>query len=86
MIKVDKIISATWIFTGEDQDKVLFDHSIVVNDKKIRDIQPTIKAHQIYEADETYQLSNHMTLNNTDNLRHLKWVLKHDCLISFRTC
>ena len=62
MIKVDKIISATWIFTGEDQDKVLFDHSIVVNDKKIRDIQPTIKAHQIYEADETYQLSNHILL------------------------
>ena len=62
MIKVDKIISATSIFTGEDQDKVLFDHSIVVNDKKIRDIQPTIKAHQIYEAVETYQLSNHILL------------------------
>ena len=62
MIKVDKIISATWIYTGEDQDKVLFDHSIVVSDQKIRDIQPTIKAHEMYEAEETYQLSDHILL------------------------
>ena len=39
MIKVDKIISATWIFTGEDQDSVLIDHSLVVTDKKIQDIK-----------------------------------------------
>ena len=51
MIKVDKIISATWIYTGEDQDKVLFDHSIAVSDQKILDIQPTIKAHEMYEAE-----------------------------------
>ena len=62
MIKVDKIISATWIYTGEDQDKVLFDHSIVVSDQKIRDIQPTIKAHEMYEAELTYQLSDHILL------------------------
>ena len=62
MIKVDKIISATWIYTGEDQDKVLFDHSIVVSDQKIRDIQPTIKAHEMYEAEVTYQLSDHILL------------------------
>ena len=62
MIKVDKIISATWIYTGEDQDKVLFDHSIVVSDQKIRDIQPTIKAHDMYEAEVTYQLSDHILL------------------------
>ena len=62
MIKVDKIISATWIYTGEDSDKVLFDHSIVVSDQKIRDIQPTIKAHEMYEAELTYQLSDHILL------------------------
>ena len=62
MIKVDKIISATWIYTGEDQDKVLFDHSIVVSDQKIQDIQPNIKAHEMYEAEETYQLSDHILL------------------------
>ena len=62
MIRVNKIISATWIYTGEDQDKVLFDHSIVVSDQKIRDIQPTIKAHDMYEAEVTYQLSDHILL------------------------
>ena len=62
MIRVDKIISATWIYTGEDLDEVLFDHSIVVNDQKIRDIQPTIKAHEMYEAEETFQLSDHILL------------------------
>ena len=62
MIKVDKIISATWIFTGEDQNEVLIDHSVVVNNKKIQDIQPTTKVHEIYEAEETYQLSNHILL------------------------
>lgn len=68
MIKVDKIISATWIYTGEDQDKVLFDHSIVVSDKKIRDIQPTIKAHEMYEAELTYQLSDHILLPGLINV------------------
>jgi len=62
MIRVDKIISATWIYTGEDPDKILFDHSIVVNDQKIRDIQPNIKAHEMYEAEETFQLSDHILL------------------------
>jgi 5-methylthioadenosine/S-adenosylhomocysteine deaminase len=62
MIKVDKIISATWIFTGEDQDSVLIDHSLVVTDKKIQDIKPTVKVHEIYEAEEIYQLSNHILL------------------------
>ena len=62
MIKVDKIISATWIYTGEDSDKVLFDHSIVVSDQKIQDIQPTIKVHEMYETEETYQLSDHILL------------------------
>lgn len=68
MIKVDKIISATWIYTGEDQDKVLFDHSIVVSDQKIRDIQPTIKAHEMYEAELTYQLSDHILLPGLINV------------------
>lgn len=62
MIKVDKIISATWIFTGEDQDNLLLDHSVVVNDEKIQDIKPTIKVHEIYEAEETYQLANYILL------------------------
>lgn len=62
MIKVDKIISATWIFTGEDQDNVLIDHSLVVTDKKIQDIKSTVEVHEIYEAEETYQLSNHILL------------------------
>jgi 5-methylthioadenosine/S-adenosylhomocysteine deaminase len=62
MIKVDKIISATWIFTGEDQDNVLIDHSLVITDKKIQDIKSTVKVHEIYEAEETYQLSNHILL------------------------
>jgi len=62
MDQVDKIISPSWIFVAEEGDRVLQDHSIVVNNGKILDIVPTIDVFSLYEASEAYQLTNHLIL------------------------
>ena len=62
MDQVDKIISPSWIFVAEEGDRVLQDHSIVVNNGEILDIVPTIDVFSLYEASEAYQLTNHLIL------------------------
>ena len=62
MVKVDKIISAAWVFTADKNDEPLTDHSVVVKDEIICDVIPTSDVFNVYEAEETYQLSNNILL------------------------
>ena len=62
MTKVDKIISASWIFTADASDDLLIDHSIIISDGKIIDLLPKKNAFEIYEAEEVFKLPNYLLL------------------------
>lgn len=62
MTKVDKIISASWIFTADATDDLLIDHSIIISDGKIIDLLPKKNAFEIYEAEEVFKLPNYLLL------------------------
>ena len=62
MVKVDKIISAAWVFTADKNNEPLTDYSVVVKDEIICDVIPTSDVFNVYEAEETYQLSNNILL------------------------
>jgi 5-methylthioadenosine/S-adenosylhomocysteine deaminase len=56
------IISASWIFTSDLEDQLLSDHSVVIENDKIIDLVPQSKVFDEYEANETYQLTDHILI------------------------
>ena len=56
------IISASWIFTSNTKSELLSDHSIVIENDKIIDLVSQEKVFEKYEADEIYQLTDHIII------------------------
>jgi len=56
------IISASWIFTANSEDQLLYDYSVVIKDNKIIDLVHQSKVFSEYEADEIYQLTDHILI------------------------
>lgn len=62
MERVDQIIQAKWILSGDTHDTVLTDHSLVIKKDLIHDILPREQAAQRYQADQTPHFSSHAIL------------------------
>ncbi len=56
------IISASWIFTSNLEGQLLSDYSIVIENDKIIDLVSQDKVFDEYEANDTYQLTNHILI------------------------
>ena len=56
------IISASWIFTSNSEGQLLSDYSIVIENDKIIDLVSQDKVFDEYEANDTYQLTNHILI------------------------
>ncbi len=56
----DMILNAKWLVTVDNDNRVLTNHSLVVNDGLIIDILPTKKVHEKYEAKIVRDLQNHI--------------------------
>ena len=59
---VSTIISASWIFTSNSDSQLLSDYSVVIENDEIIDIVPQSKVFDKYEADDVYQLTDHILL------------------------
>ena len=56
------IISASWIFTSNSEGQLLSDYSIVIENDKIIDLVPQDKVFDEYEANNNYQLTDHILI------------------------
>lgn len=56
------IISASWIFTSNSEGQLLSDYSIVIENNKIIDLVPQDKVFDEYEANDIYQLTDHILI------------------------
>ena len=56
------IISASWIFTSNSEGQLLSDYSIVIENDKIIDLVPQDKVFDEYEANDIYQLTDHILI------------------------
>ena len=56
------IISASWIFTSNSEGQLLSDYSIVIENDKIIDLAPQDKVFDEYEANDIYQLTDHILI------------------------
>lgn len=59
---VDSIINARWIVPVVPANQLLDDHSLVIQDGKIKDILPTAEALATYVADELLTCNNHLLI------------------------
>jgi 5-methylthioadenosine/S-adenosylhomocysteine deaminase len=59
---VSIIISTSWIFTSDPENQLLSDYSVVIENDKIIDLVPQSKVFDEYEADNTYQLTDHILI------------------------
>lgn len=59
MEQADQIISAKWIITCEDNNRVLENHALVIKDGKIKDILPSKDALEKYSANEKQEFNTH---------------------------
>ena len=57
---VSTIISASWIFTSNSKNELLSDYSIVIKNDKIIDLISQDEVFEKYEANEVYQLTDHI--------------------------
>ncbi|MAR99939.1 MAG: N-ethylammeline chlorohydrolase [Nitrosomonadales bacterium] len=58
--KVSTIISATWIYTSNSKNELLSNYSIVIKNDKIIDLVLQDEVFEKYEANEVYQLTDHI--------------------------
>jgi len=56
------IISASWIFTSNIEGQLLSDYSVVIENDKIIDLIPQSKVFDEYEANDIYQLTDHILI------------------------
>ena len=56
------IISASWIFTAGPEDQLLSDYAVVIENDKVIDLLPQNKVFDEYEANDTYQLTDHILI------------------------
>ena len=56
------IISASWIFTSNSEGQLLSNYSIVIENDKIIDLVPQDKVFDEYEANDIYQLTDHILI------------------------
>lgn len=62
MESVDQIISAKWIITCENANRILENHALVIKDGKIKDILPTAQATEKYSAANKQEFNHHAIL------------------------
>ena len=56
------IISASWIFTSCTEGQLLSDYAVVIENDKVVDLVPQNKVFDEYEANDTYQLTDHILI------------------------
>ncbi|MDB4040415.1 TRZ/ATZ family hydrolase [Methylophilaceae bacterium] len=56
------IISASWIFTAGPEDQLLSDYAVVIENDKVIDLLPQNKVFDEYEANNNYQLTDHILI------------------------
>ena len=59
---VSTIISAPWIYTSNIDSELLFNYSLIIKDDKIVDLVSQDKVFDEYEADNTYELADHILI------------------------
>jgi 5-methylthioadenosine/S-adenosylhomocysteine deaminase len=59
---VETVISASWIFTANKDDKLLENHSVVIEGGVIVDIVESDSVFNIYQANEVYQLTDQLLI------------------------
>lgn len=59
---VETVISSSWIFTANDDDKLLNNHSVVIDGGMIVDIIDSDSVFNIYDAKEVYQLTDQLLI------------------------
>jgi 5-methylthioadenosine/S-adenosylhomocysteine deaminase len=59
---VSTIISAPWIYTSNNDSDLLFNYSLIIKDDKIIDLVSQDKVFDEYEADDTYELADHILI------------------------
>ena len=59
---VSTIISAPWIYTSNIDSELLFDYSLIIKDDKVFDLDSQDKVFDEYEADNTYELTDHILI------------------------
>ena len=59
---VSTIISAPWIYTSNIDSELLFNYSLIIKDDKIIDLVSQDKVFDEYEADNTYELADHILI------------------------
>ena len=59
---VSTIISAPWIYTSNIDSELLFDYSLIIKDDKVVDLVSQDKVFDEYEADNTYELTDHILI------------------------
>ena len=59
---VSTIISAPWIYTSNIDSELLFNYSLIIKDDKIIDLVTQDKVFDEYEADNTYELADHILI------------------------
>jgi len=90
---VDSLIHAKWVIPVDAADSVLQDHAVAINDNQIIDILPSAEATERYQANNTFELSDHalipglinahghaaMTLMRglADDLPLMEWLNEH---------
>jgi len=90
---VDSLIHAKWVIPVDAADSVLQDHAVAINDNRIIDVLPSAEATERYQANNTFELSEHalipglinahghaaMTLMRglADDLPLMEWLNEH---------
>ena len=59
---VSTIISAPWIYTSNIDSELLFNYSLIIKDDKIIDLVSQDKVFDEYEAENTYELADHILI------------------------
>ena len=59
---VSTIISVPWIYTSNIDSELLFNYSLIIKDDKIIDLVSQDKVFDEYEADNTYELADHILI------------------------
>ena len=56
------IISASWVFASGPEDQLLSDYAVVIENDKVIDLLPQNKVFDEYEANNNYQLTDHILI------------------------
>ncbi|MGB0845214.1 MAG: TRZ/ATZ family hydrolase [Thiolinea sp.] len=61
-MKIESLISASWILTVDENNRTLEDHAVAIDNGNILDILPTTEAQQKYQPEHTLDLNGQVLL------------------------